>query len=587
MTVAPKTGFHIQNPRMQDIYREIHDYAFHDLPCFFSGPTGCGKEFAARYYFQVWKSHRKGSFQSVNCSVLAEGTAQSELFGHMRGSFTQAYYSKPGIFEESNPGVLFMDEIADLPETVQPMLLRAIDPEIHSAKRLGAEKDYSTRGVRVVGATDQPVEKIRGALLNRLGMRIEIPSLDERPEDRDQAVRHFTALAFVKRKDRYLLFSSLFGEALPKSTAAAAQQDEKELDQQLLWHPGMRELVDELAEKLIPLAARRRWPGNFRSLRIIIDTAIIRAKCTNRKEQFIREADFYFNYHADTYSELGSYLQRGNKVPETVKEQQALNPVCDKIKEVMPHLQINEIQQWAQFLETHIGSTFGRKHAENTLSLTISTRSIQNRLREMVKAGLIMQKGGRRDQYQVTGIKDLMPAHLLKYTTFLPLPAAPCPVDPEFLNDLEKTFERSTHLYISGPAGSGKSSLALALGKRLSLRRSVYYCDLSTKGLVAFFDALVEKIRQEDLGEEVFTLPATEEDIYQTAILITGYIDALFKQDREPLFILDSVQYAQKKKDIKALKALLRLWPHIHFLFVGVKMPLPLESEMTEFILSH
>jgi hypothetical protein len=107
------------------------------------------------------------------------------------------------------------------------------------------------------------------------------------------------------------------------------------------------------------------------------------------------------------------------------------------------------------------------------------------------------------------------------------------------------------------------------------------------KGLIAFFDAIVKKIREEDLGEEVFTRPVAEEDIYQTAILITGYIDALFKQDREPLFILDSVQFAQKKEDIKALKALLRLWPHIHFLFVGDKMPLSLENKMTEFILSH
>ncbi len=587
MTVTPKIGFNIQNPRMQDIYREIRDYAFHDLPCFFSGPTGCGKEFAARYYFQVWKSHRKGSFHSVNCSVLAEGTAQSELFGHMRGSFTHAYYSKPGIFEESNPGVLFMDEIADLPETVQPMLLRAIDPEILSARRLGADKDYSTRGVRVLGATDQPVEKIRGALLNRLGMRIEIPSLDERPEDRDQAVRHFAALAFVKRKDRYLLFSSLFGDSLLKSTSAGARQNEKELDQQLLQHPGMRELVDELSERLIPLAAQRRWPGNFRSLRIIIDTAIIRAKCTSRKEQFIREADFYFNYHADTYSELGSYLQRGKTVPEAVSDSPEVNPLCERLKEVMPHLHTNEIRQWAQFLESHIESTFCRKDVENTLALNISIRSIQNRLREMVKAGLIMQKGGRRDQYRISDIKDLMPSHLLKYTTFLPLPRVPHPVDSKILNDLEKTFERSTHVYISGPAGSGKSSLALALGQRLSSRRSVYYCDLSKKGLIAFFDAVVEKIREKDLGEEVFTLPEAEEDIYQTAILITGYIDALFKQDREPLFILDSVQFAQKKEDIKALKALLRLWPHIHFLFVGDKMPLSLEREMTEFILSH
>ncbi len=587
--IQPESGFEIKNPRMLDIYGEIYDYAYHDLPCLFLGATGTGKEYAARYYYQVWKQHhRKGAFHAINCSVLGEGTAQSELFGHIKGAFTNAFQSKAGLFEKCNPGVLFLDEIADLPISVQPMLLRAVDPGTLTAKRLGGQKAYSTGGVQMLSATDQPLEKLRTALLNRLGMQITIPALDERPEDRDEAVKFFTAQAFLKRRDRFDLFQALFNEKIDSDPEKDNLPQQKEqLDQNLLQHSGMAELIEAVAQQLIPLAAQRRWPGNFRSLRIIIDTAVIRSKFSSGKAQLIRQATYFFNYHANTYSKLDSYLIADSRKTATESRDMSGDPLYTEIDKSMGTVQKEEKIQWTRFLQSHPEKTFSRRDIERELNLHISTRSIQNRLADLVKAGLLIQRGGRKDQYRVSDLKAFMPPHLLKKSAFLPLPDSGDNVDPAIVDDLEKTFEQSRHIYISGAAASGKSALALALGERQNDKRSVYYCDPGENGLLSFFRLLVEKIKQQDLGRGVPGMSPDSENLNHTAIMITGYIDTLFKEDGEPLFILDSVQYIQNKNDYMALKTMLTLWPRTRFLLVGDKMPVSLESEMTEFILGH
>ncbi len=159
--IEPESGFPISNPRMIEIYEEIRDYARHDQPCIFFGASGCGKEYAASYYSQIWHACENGSgpYHRVNCSVLSENIAYSELFGHVKGAFTGAISAVPGLFRRVDKGILFLDEIADLPATVQPMLLRAVDPETCHATPMGGMEEYSTGTVRVLAATDQPRER--------------------------------------------------------------------------------------------------------------------------------------------------------------------------------------------------------------------------------------------------------------------------------------------------------------------------------------------------------------------------------------------------------------------------------------------
>jgi transcriptional regulator with AAA-type ATPase domain len=201
--VQPENSFPIKSPKMLALYQEIADYAFHDRSCLFLGPTGAGKDFAARYYHQIWTKSGNGSgdFYAINCSVLTDTIAHSELFGHVKGAFTGAHRPKKGMFQVADKGVLFMDEIGDLPTAVQPMLLRALEPETGKAAPLGGIITFRTDTVRVLSATERPIKDLRPALVNRLGKLVTIPSLDERPEDRDASVEYFVLNALIKRRD--------------------------------------------------------------------------------------------------------------------------------------------------------------------------------------------------------------------------------------------------------------------------------------------------------------------------------------------------------------------------------------------------
>lgn len=149
------------------------------------GDNGTGKEVLARYIHENMM-RKGGPFVSVNCASLPKDLAYSELFGHEKGAFTGANYTKKGLLELANGGTLFLDEIGDVPESIQVALLTAMQQR--EIRRLGSEKTTSV-DVRILAATDRDLEQgmqddtFRRALYERLGYKISIPPLRERKED--------------------------------------------------------------------------------------------------------------------------------------------------------------------------------------------------------------------------------------------------------------------------------------------------------------------------------------------------------------------------------------------------------------------
>jgi transcriptional regulator with PAS, ATPase and Fis domain len=167
-----------------------------DMSVLITGESGVGKEVFSHIIHNL-SSRKHGPFIAVNCGAIPEGTIDSELFGHEKGSFTGAVDSRKGYFEEVNSGTIFLDEVAELPLGTQARLLRVL--ETGEFIRVGSSKVQKTN-VRVIAATNVNMMdligmgKFREDLFYRLNtVPIKIPALRERKEDIYLLFRKFTA----------------------------------------------------------------------------------------------------------------------------------------------------------------------------------------------------------------------------------------------------------------------------------------------------------------------------------------------------------------------------------------------------------
>ena len=205
-----------------------------DISILVTGESGTGKEIIPQVIHQL-SARKHGEYIAVNCGAIPEGTIDSELFGHEKGSFTGASGSRQGYFEVANNGTIFLDEVAELPMQTQVRLLRVL--ETGEFIRVGASKPIKTN-VRVVAATNENMQraiasgKFREDLLYRLNIiPIALPPLRNRQDDIHLIFRKF-ASDFA---DKYKM-------------------------------PAIR-LTPDAAEVL----TNYKWPGNIRQLRNLVE----------------------------------------------------------------------------------------------------------------------------------------------------------------------------------------------------------------------------------------------------------------------------------------------------------------------------
>jgi len=181
-------------PTIRKIQALVGKVARVDTTVLLTGESGTGKEVVARLIHR-YSDRAKGPFVAVNCGALPENLLESELFGYEKGAFTGATGMKRGLFEEAQGGIIFLDEIGEMPQPLQVKLLRVLQER--RVRRLGATEE---RGVdaRVIGATNQDLRglaesgRFRQDLFYRLNiLHLELPPLRERQEDLPILADHF------------------------------------------------------------------------------------------------------------------------------------------------------------------------------------------------------------------------------------------------------------------------------------------------------------------------------------------------------------------------------------------------------------
>lgn len=230
------------------IYELIDDISKTDSNVLITGESGTGKELIAKAIHS--KSLRAAeNFVSINCGALPENLLESELFGHIKGSFTDAYKDKMGLFEQAEQGTIFLDEIAEMSQKMQVKLLRAIQER--KIRRVGGnlEKEID---VRIISATNRDLEismkesEFRADLFYRLNViPIKVPPLRERRDDIPLLMQHF--LDKINKK---------FGKN-----------------------------IEGFEKKVIDLYMNYSWPGNVRELENFVERAVALEKSNIIKKE--------------------------------------------------------------------------------------------------------------------------------------------------------------------------------------------------------------------------------------------------------------------------------------------------------------
>jgi two-component system response regulator HydG len=225
------------DPGMRAIVERIHRIAAADVSVLITGESGTGKEIVARTIHRG-SGRAAGPFVPINCGGLAESLLDSELFGYRRGAFTGAVADKKGLVDEADGGVLFLDELGEMPPAMQVVLLRFLDTG--EFRPVGHTK-LRQSDVRLIAATNRDltmeiaVGRFRHDLFYRLGVvTIDIPPLRERRADIEAL-----AMYYIRR-------------AAPR-----------------LGKP-----VDRLGEGVLSILQNYPWPGNVRQLRNVIESAV-------------------------------------------------------------------------------------------------------------------------------------------------------------------------------------------------------------------------------------------------------------------------------------------------------------------------
>ena len=370
-----------------------------DISILVTGESGTGKEIIPQVIHQL-SARKHGEYIAVNCGAIPEGTIDSELFGHEKGSFTGASGSRQGYFEVANGGTLFLDEVAELPMQTQVRLLRVL--ETGEFIRVGSSKVLKTN-VRVVAATNENMQKaiasgkFREDLLYRLStVPISLPPLRQRKED------------------IYLLFRKFANDFADKYRMPAIRltDDAIHLLENYQWPGNIRQLKN-LVEQISVIESKREIDGFMLQNYLPVLEEQFPSIITSSKEP-ISERDIMYKFLFDLKSDLNDLkklvhelINKGGNGDIQLNQEQ--NAIISRIyNEILP------VSEPAQLLQSGLDkhpTTFMsspplhshdfQEHVEVEESL-----SLEDRERELIQKALEKHRGKRKYAAEELGISE-------------------------------------------------------------------------------------------------------------------------------------------------------------------------------------
>jgi transcriptional regulator with PAS, ATPase and Fis domain len=252
------------SPLLEHALNVARQVASTDLTVLVTGESGSGKEVFAQIVHQQ-SARKHGAFIAVNCGAIPEGTIDSELFGHEKGSFTGAHEARKGYFEVCNGGTIFLDEVAELPLLTQVRLLRVL--ETGEFIKVGSSKVQKT-DVRVVAATNVNIPdaiargKFREDLYYRLNtVPLHVPSLRERKEDIHLLFRKFASDFAEKYRMPSLMLQPEAQQILTEYRWPGNVRQLKNVTEQLSILEQKKEISAETLLKYLPPASQSQVPA--------------------------------------------------------------------------------------------------------------------------------------------------------------------------------------------------------------------------------------------------------------------------------------------------------------------------------------
>ncbi len=597
-------GFTPEDSDTKELYNEVGSFAKQGQPIVIFGPTGAGKEFLARHYYNIfvttefynqykenWPSYyieiekqysahysgksldiflnslRAGIFQSINSATIYPNLAESILFGHEENAFNEAI-TNPGLLESIKYGVLFMDEIGELPESLQAKFLRAFDSEIREGRRIAGKIDYSLKDLIIISATNRPRDMLRNDFYYKIGFDVEIKGIDERPKDVINAIPYFIRKAIGKRKD-YSAIQKIFGiNDLPNSLKLSETEE-----------------VNNFAQEQSTIVSNeilmRKWPGNFRALRIALEASILRIESLNNLNNFAHKFQSNLHHYISKYSvdvrNTSILLQKSfhdtiYPSPNPNMDGEILEKFTDN--NILTNADDFEKKVLAVFLSSTYKTGFKRKdlgkfYKKYDAIKHSSESHIRDKINQLIALKILNKTGKSKGiRYQLT--QNFLDKVVSKEAYIFALPKInevwiKRDIEIDIFNKALLTTER---IYVQAPPRYGKSAfIAMFCDSRKSLY-NFYYYPLGEGGIRRLFEDVLMLLQSKKINVNFNGSKDRALDNFHP------HLAKLFVPSKsyKPILIIDNVHFVSDADDKRILLELSETWKEIILILIGNKM---------------